>query len=161
MIGLILASGSISAWLAGAAFGWLWVPKSKIRAAERATEEVASLLQPELTKAVGQMAHLRAQWEMSERKASEYLDRIRGIIEERDKWERLYHEQSIGHGNAQAVMMGYIGHLERQLMQHGVEAKAPAVIQEIHDLYIERHVSPALNAAANTPPAPVATIEGT
>lgn len=79
-----------------------------------------------------------------ERRAEEYRGTIQGVLKERDNWNKLYDEQSIGHGNAQAVMMDAIGHLVRLLRKAGVDPKLPAIIQETQDLYRERHVEPAL-----------------
>jgi hypothetical protein len=85
-----------------------------------------------------------------ERRATEYRDSNAGIIGERDAWNRLYDEQSIGHGNAQAMMMDAIQHLQRKLRDAGVTVALPPIIRETQELYRERHVEPALARTGGT-----------
>ncbi len=79
-----------------------------------------------------------------ERRAKEYEGVIAGVLKERDEWNRLYDEQSIGHGNAQAVMMDAISFLERENKKAGSTVELHPVIRETQKLYYERHVAPAL-----------------
>src|ERR1043166_10172697 len=77
-----------------------------------------------------ELAQARFQAQDWERRANEYRDTIAGVLEERNSWNRLYDEQSIAHGNAQAVMMDAIGHLERKLKEAGRSVILPPIIRE-------------------------------
>jgi hypothetical protein len=93
-------------------------------------------------------------------KVSRYFAKISDFERERDGWQKLYHEQSIGHGNAQALMMGTIENLARQLHAKGVRAQIPKVLHEIREEFIGKHEMPARagadalmsQAAAEPPP---------
>jgi hypothetical protein len=89
-----------------------------------------------------------------ERRATEYRDSIAGILKERDAWNRLYDEQSIAHGNAQAVMMDSIGYLERKLRDAGSPVILPNVIRETQELYRDRHIEPVLQRTGGNLVAP-------
>jgi hypothetical protein len=78
------------------------------------------------------------------RRAEEYRVTVESVLKQRDQWCDLYNEQSIGHGNAQAIMMDAIAFLERKLRQAGVEVTLPPVVRETQELYRDRHVEPAL-----------------
>ncbi|HMG13068.1 MAG TPA: hypothetical protein VK571_07830 [Gemmatimonadaceae bacterium] len=89
-----------------------------------------------------------------ERRATEYRDSIEGILKERDTWNRLYDEQSIAHGNAQAVMMDSIGYLERKLKDAGIPVILPNVVRETQELYRDRHIEPVLQRTGGNLVAP-------
>lgn len=90
------------------------------------------------------------------RRAGEYQGVIEGVLNERNSWNRLYDEQTIAHGNAQAIMMDAIGFLERKLREAGVNVELPPVVRETQALYLDRHVNPVLQrteaAKAQPPP---------
>lgn len=79
-----------------------------------------------------------------ERKAGEYRDAIEGILKERDTWNQLYDQQTIAHGNAQAIMMSVIGHLHQRLVRAGIEVTLPDAVHEVHVAFLENHVAPVL-----------------
>jgi len=83
--------------------------------------------------------------EDAERRVLENRDAIASALKQRDQWGRLYDEQAIAHGNAQAMMMGAIEMLERKLSGAGVSVELPPVIRETQALYLERHVTPVLD----------------
>ena len=75
-------------------------------------------------------------------KVSRYFSKISDFEKERDTWQRMYHEQSIGHGNAQALMMGTIENLSRQLQAKGVRVQIPKVLHEIREEFLGAHELP-------------------
>jgi len=97
-----------------------------------------------------EIAQARFQAQDWERRANEYRDTIAGVLEERNSWNRLYDEQSIAHGNAQAVMMDAIGHLERKLKEAGRSVILPPIIRETQELYRSRHIEPVLERTGGT-----------
>lgn len=76
-------------------------------------------------------------------KVSRYFAKISDFERERDGWQNMYHTQSIGHGNAQALMMSTIENLARQLQAKGVRAQIPKVLHEIRDEFLGTHELPA------------------
>jgi len=76
-------------------------------------------------------------------KVSRYFVKISAFERERDEWQRMYHEQSIGHGNAQSLMMGTIEKLSRQLQEKGVRVQIPKVLHEIREEFLGAHELPA------------------
>jgi hypothetical protein len=88
--------------------------------------------------------HARGQWEDWERKAESFRSINSSILDERDKWQRLYTEQSIAHGNAQAIMMGAIEYMGKKLSIAGIAFQVPAVLEEVRQAFIQNHVTPML-----------------
>jgi len=80
----------------------------------------------------------------AERRARENHDTIASVLQQRDQWSKLYDEQSIAHGNAQAIMMDAIAFLERKLAAAGVNVTLPPIVRETQALYLDRHVTPVL-----------------
>jgi len=91
-----------------------------------------------------ELASARFEAQDWQRRAVEYRESIQGVLNERNAWNKMYDEQSIAHGNAQAVMMDAIGFLERKLKEAGSPVILPNIIRETQELYRERHVEPVL-----------------
>jgi hypothetical protein len=98
--------------------------------------------------------HCRDQWEEWERKAESYRSLNSSILNERDKWQHLYGEQSVAHGNAQAMMMGTIEYMGKKLTRSGISFQIPAVLEEVRQQYIENHVTPVLAERDRAEPKP-------
>ncbi len=88
--------------------------------------------------------HCRGQWTEWERKAESFRSINSSILDERDKWQHLYTDQSVAHGNAQAIMMGAIEYMGKKLSAHGIPFQVPPVLQEVRAAFIDNHVTPAL-----------------
>lgn len=88
--------------------------------------------------------HCRQQWEEWERKAESFRSINSSILDERDKWQHLYGEQSVAHGNAQAIMMGAIEYMGKKLAMAGIPFQVPAVLEEVRQHFIQNHVTPVL-----------------
>jgi hypothetical protein len=94
--------------------------------------------------------HCQQQWVDWEQKAESYRSLNAGILDERDKWQHMYQEQSAAHGNAQAIMMGAIDYMGRKLDAAGVKFQIPAILEEVRAQFIHNHVTPMLRDAAST-----------
>jgi len=92
----------------------------------------------------GQLTQTTRERQDYQRRAEEYRSRIEGILKERDTWCSLYDEQSIAHGNAQAMMMSGLAELHHRLAAAGLGVEVPSIIREAHEEFVERHVRPAL-----------------
>lgn len=139
--------GIVFAFVFGLALGWKVTPLFQLHLAQRETARQVRLVQ-QLTAQLTRTSGESLDWE---RKASEYRNTIGGVLVERDNWNRLYDEQSIGHGNAQAIMMDAITFLQRKLQAAGVEVQLPDVVRETQELYRERHIAPTLQRTGAAP----------
>lgn len=96
-----------------------------------------------LSEQVGELRHLlddeRAQKGRFQAKNSE-------ISDERDGWIKLYHDQAIGHGNAQNLMMEVIDRLGAQLSSRGIKIKIPSVISLMREEFMQKHELPSREA---------------
>ena len=77
---------------------------------------------------------------------SRYFLKIAEIEQEMTTWKNLYQEQSIGHGNAQAMMMRTIEHLGSLLKKHGVKFELPRALNAVRADFEEEHAAPAREA---------------
>ncbi len=68
------------------------------------------------------------------------------IQTERDQWIKLYHDQAIGHGNAQNLMMEVIDRLGAQLTSRGIKYKVPSVLQLMREEFMQNHELPSRKA---------------
>lgn len=75
----------------------------------------------------------------TKRKADAYFQAISIIEKERDNYRSLYQDQSLGHDNAQRLMMHIIGELHRELHKLGVTFKLPEIIQVVRGSFEESH----------------------
>lgn len=98
--------------------------------------------------------HCRQQWEEWERKAESYRSINSSILNERDTWQHLYGEQSVAHGNAQAIMMGAIEYMGKKLSVAGIPFQVPAVLEEVRQHFIQNHVTPVLAERVRADPEP-------
>lgn len=98
----------------------------------------------EIQNAHAAFEHARGQWEEWERKAESFRLLNSSILHERDTWQRLYTEQSVAHGNAQAIMMGAIEYMGKKLTIAGVSFQVPPVLEEVRQQFIHNHVTPVL-----------------
>lgn len=105
-------------------------------------------LHGELKQALADIQSARAETKVESDKRSRYFDKISEVQAERDQWYKLYTAQSIGHGNAQALMMGTIEQLARQMKAKGIEPKIPRILQDVRAEFQTTHEEPARLAAA-------------
>jgi len=75
----------------------------------------------------------------AKRKADAYFQVISIIEKERDSYRSLYQDQSLGHDNAQRLMMHIIGELHRELHKLGVTFRLPEIIQVVRGSFEESH----------------------
>lgn len=76
-------------------------------------------------------------------KSSRYFTKISDFERERDDWQKRYTLQSIGHGNAQSLMMQTIDGMARQLQSKGVKVKIPKVLHAVREEFLATHELPA------------------
>lgn len=77
--------------------------------------------------------------EKNKRKADAYFQAISIIEKERDNYRLLYQDQSLGHDNAQRLMMHIISELHKELHKLGVTFKLPEIIQAVRGSFEESH----------------------
>lgn len=124
---------------------------SKVAAAAKAASELALDGSAELLREVTeQLQRTLAERNDFERRAEENRKTIETVLKERDGWIELYDKQSIGHGNAQAIMMDAIGYLEAQLSAAGVTVELPGIVRQTQDQYLMAHVLPAVKRSGST-----------
>lgn len=91
-----------------------------------------------------------------------YFVQIAAFETQRDEWQKLYYQQSIGHGNAQEMMISWINTLAQKLQALGVRVSLPTALQVLRQEFLTNHEMPsrvgmeALNAkkALKTEPDP-------
>lgn len=120
--------------------GGLLTPKLAVRLARRESARLLTTVQA-LTEQLQRTTAECVDWE---RRAEENRKTIERVLKERDGWCRLYDDQSIGHGNAQVIMMDAISYLEQKLKAVGIDAKLNPIVRETQALYYSEHVAPAL-----------------
>ena len=79
-------------------------------------------------------------------RTARYFEKITDFERERTTWQTSYYEQSLGHGNAQQLMINTIETLARQLQENGVRPQIPKIIYAIREEYQTQHEMPALAA---------------
>lgn len=89
------------------------------------------------------VGYLQVQLNEARARAERYQNKIAGVLQERDQWHKLWQEQSIGHGNAQNMMMGTIEEMGRLLTQHKVRYQLNPLLQTVRSEYLEQHEMPA------------------
>lgn len=85
-------------------------------------------------------------------KRERYFLSISKAESECESWKKLYHEQSIGHSNAQELMMQFITRAQQALAAKGVRLQIPKVLNEIRDDFREQHEMPSRAALAAKKP---------
>lgn len=75
-------------------------------------------------------------------KRERYFAKISEFERERTDWQERYYAQSIGHGNAQDLMMSTIENLARQLQSLGHRPKIPSVLHALRSEYQASHEMP-------------------
>lgn len=120
--------------------GRLLGPKLAVRLARRESARLLTTVQA-LTQ---QLQRTTAESQDWQRRAEENRKSIATVLKERDGWCRRYDDQSIGHGNAQVIMMDAISYLEGKLRAAGVEVQLSPIVRETQALYYSEHVEPAL-----------------
>ncbi len=122
------------------ASGFIAGPKLAARLARRESARLLTTVRA-LTH---QLQRTTAERDDFERRAESNRLTIESVIQQRDGWCKLYDDQAIGHGNAQAIMMGVIEHQALKLRQAGIEVPLPPVIQETMGVFVQEHVDPVL-----------------
>lgn len=90
-----------------------------------------------------QIGELRVQLEDARGRADRYRTKISEVLQEREDFHQLWQQQSIGHGNAQNMMMTTIEEMGRLLSQKGVRYRLNPLLQAVRDEYLEKHEMPA------------------
>jgi hypothetical protein len=121
------------------------------------------LLGDELRPLQQQLDMARASLLAEQGKSARYFHKISDFEAERDRIQQLYTEHTIGHGNAQQLMMNTIEDLARQLQARGGRPQIPKVLSVVRDEYLAKHEMPVRAAAeaiqkaqAAAPPTPPA-----
>ncbi len=91
---------------------------------------------------VTELAAARAEATAERDKSSRYFLKISDFERERTQWQNLYTSQSIGHGNAQNLMMRTIEDFARLLQNHGVKVVVPKVLSAIREEFQATHEQP-------------------
>jgi len=115
---------------------------------ERAFMEGTRLLAEQLGAVQLEVERAREVAQAERDKTSRYFDQIRVFEQQRDEWQRLYFEQSAGHGGAQALMMGTIENLARELHARGGRPQIPKVLHAVRSEYEQTHELPAREGLA-------------
>ncbi len=123
----------------------------KVAAAE-AFMTGTKLMAEQLADLTIEVERAREATEAERAKGVRYFHKISDFETERTKWQELYYTQSIGHGNAQQLMMNTIEDLARKLQKLGVRAHIPRVLQAVRDDYLSEHEMPARAAQAEAKP---------
>ena len=76
-----------------------------------------------------------------------YYLQIAEFERQRNGWHKLYIEQTIGHGNAQVLMMETIDKMGRALSDRGIKFRIPRVLHEVRAEFLETHEMPARHEA--------------
>jgi len=93
-----------------------------------------------------QVGELRQQLEDERGRRERFQAKNSEISDERDGWIKLYHDQAIGHGNAQNLMMEVIDRLGAQLSSRGIKVKVPSVISLMREEFMTQHELPSRKA---------------
>ncbi len=72
-----------------------------------------------------------------------YYEKIAEFEKQRNSWHALYVEQSIGHGNAQNLMMSTIEEMGKVLSSKGIRFNIPRVLHEVRAEFLEKYEMPA------------------
>jgi len=105
--------------------GYIWWLKRTFKKAKRAIV-VAEKFEAEVSEAT--------------RKAQEYFDKIEEVISEREVWRKLYHDQALGHDNAQGLMMRQIDELSRAFQREtGKRFKLNPTISKVRGEWDSKH----------------------
>lgn len=137
---LALCALQYLAWRSGFAHGRR--QESKIDAAARAeSRQRIAELQAEVERA-------RQVADAERDKSSRYFLKITDFEKERDQWQELYTRQSIGHGNAQSLMMRTMEQMAQQLQAKGVRAQIPKALHAVREEFLQNHELPAREVAA-------------
>lgn len=99
-------------------------------------------LTEQLTAVTIEVERARAVAEEERGKTVRYFRKITDFETERTRWQKLYNEQSIGHGNAQQLMMTTIEALARQLQAKGVRVQIPKVLHALREEFASTHEMP-------------------
>ncbi len=81
-------------------------------------------------------------------KTARYFAKISDFERERTTWQTSYYEQSLGHGNAQQLMMNTIETLAKQLQAAGIQPRIPNVIFAVREEFVAQHEQPSRDALA-------------
>lgn len=93
-----------------------------------------------LTREIG---NLRMLLEDARGRADRYHTKIAEALQEREEWHQLWQQQSIGHGNAQNMMMTTIEEMGRLLSAKGIKYRLNPVLQAVRSEYLTEHEMPA------------------
>jgi hypothetical protein len=134
------------------AASYRWMPQAKLRLLQRSHDRELISLAASLNDAARQLQELdkvRADWQS---RAETRAQHIVGLRAEADTWIRLHREETVGHGNAQVIMMDSVSFLERRLHQARIkypddpifQIELPAIVRETQSLYTGRFLEPVL-----------------
>jgi hypothetical protein len=140
------------------AASYRWGPQAKIFLQQRAHDRELLSLAASLNNAARQLQELdkvRADWQS---RAETRAQHIAGLRAEADTWIRLHREETVGHGNAQVIMMDAVSFLERRLVQARhkypddpiFQIELPPIVRETQSLYTGRFLEPVLKETGGT-----------
>lgn len=131
---------------------------------ERTFMEGTRLVAEECAALKIQVENARENAGASEAKADRYFIKISDFERQSSAWQKLYYDQTLGHGNAQEMMMSTIEALAQQLQSMNVRPRIPSILHALRSEYLSAHEMPvkaamaAIEAAkASATPAPPAT----
>jgi len=104
-----------------------------------------------------QVGSLQVALEDARAQKDRYFSKIEEFEKQRDDWHQLYVDQSIGHGNAQNLMMGTIEQMGKVLSAKGIRFSIPRVLHEVRAEFMETHEMPARADELAPKPTPAAS----
>lgn len=122
---------------------WWWGRSQKQRDLEQLKQGAMAILTDQVAALQHQIEAARLEAQAERDKSSRYLGKCQDFESERDEFYRLYTSQSIGHGNAQNLMMQTIDRLAQQLQAKGVRVQIPKVLHVVREEFREQHEMPA------------------
>jgi len=147
------------------ATGWLVMMQARLKERYRAeTRQVLVELEKTLIRDNEELSQqveiARRQRDELFRQKAEQFERIDGIVKEANGWRSHYHEQSIAHGNAQALMLETIERQAKALTALGRLTEVPPIIRTVMADFRKEHVMPAEAFLAPRPDTPGADLAG-
>jgi len=132
--------------LAGYPLFWLGYRRYANRHTSRVFEAGHRVLTQQIADMQAQLEAAREQRDAADAQTHRYQLKITGVLAERDQWTSLYYEQSVGHGNAQSLLMDLVNQMGARLQRAGVKFEMPQGIATIRQEFMDKHEGPATRA---------------
>ncbi len=113
---------------------------------QQATDTIATeheSLRLRTTELNNEIAHWKEMAIEAEAARQRYFVKISEVTTERDIWIKKCTDESIGHGNAQNLMMRTIDEMGQVLRAKGLNFKMPPVLQAVREEFVQVHEAPA------------------